>query len=1835
MATYQISTTITGANGGTLQWKVVSSPAGCDLVVNTILTPNQSANITSNSYVSSVTIESNNNCGSAVIGLFVYDTSNTLCEEKFFTIDNNAADAFHFECSGSEQNCVFTLGAYDSNNTVHYATYQDCINCQSCPCNVTPIGCDTVRFNAYFQCIPNISGAGNLVICLAENGTNQPISITQVQLGNPLNISLFDTNNNSPLVFNTIGECNTVLVLDSLQIPPNLYYISLFISTDSCPMQEVQVIIENCNDNEWPPISNGACCAITTPFNLANNAPGVIYAQVIDLSSLNGDYSQDLYLDFHCYVQADKFEVYNGIPHVPSLYYPLTPALQSALIADTPYVGMPSASCNVPGCFLPARAGDTTPVVPGFWVGDNTLGKYHPVNNPGTTTGTPSTTEGLPYPILSPPFSLEFIYGVTYMPGAVGAGRLIIKGNTYSNPITIVAHGNNAQGGYTIPGSNPPSLCQQSATVWHYNLICPSCLEPCNININNFDLDCGTNSFEFDLDFTNDYTTNFPITITLTPTSGQNTLSSFSLLQNSYAKVEVVLPGTPATYYYPVQINPSNTAVAFTIPNNVDIENAVISLFYTTNTGSDVFIPVAGGSWTVTVIDSYGCSTQAFNQTQCLECNAELNSSYKASYCDGDAVNIVVTGSGFPCTIYGNHTVTGTLPAGITVSGNDADQIVISGTATGLTDNITTNLNIEVECGGCSDDIDISFTINKPNCNWSSTITPEACGSGDGQIVINATTCNASIPISYISVNGNDTINAFPTTITHSSLTAGTYQYTFKDANGCSWTNNYIVPTVGGPTITPIADMQVDCNDPAILSVDVTATGGTSPYTVEIFKPLNTLIGTKADAGPTIAVPTGDVIGGWVAGTYYIKVTDDNGCIGTTSFTITSTPAPNFNLYPAPSTCGASNGAIQVGNIVNASSPDTVTYYGNGINCGSLGTNIASASIISGLAAGTYTVCLKDNSTGCCTCKTATVANNGSSIAPPPANTYSVCEGSTVSLNAPCASGTTRWRTTSNQIVYLGNPFVVTPTANVTYIADCIDANNVCNSADVNHDITMLTGTTVSPLTASVCPSQSSPTLLADSLTSCTGGTIQWFFAGTPITVLTTFPWGTANPQAGLGLWISNVTSNAVLTYQCTNPSGCITNGTAGVILKTVPNVVTQSVTACIGQSVNLTSAVVSVDGQAYLPSGYTANFYNGLNCAGSPVSTTATATSLLSSKSVKITNPDGCSVCKNFSVVGSANPIVTLTANSPCSGQTLTLTSTPVIPGATYSWTKNGSPIAGSTATITIPNVDNTHNGTYQVTVTSGSCTGTASLAVTIQPQETITVPNVSACRNTGNQYLTISGSNNGLYTATYVSGPANILLGSGTTPSASIGYNTTSAPVGTYVYQICSTGACPACANVTITMNDVATPKLNIKCKVASWADIISDYNPANTYYWAHSNLSCSAPGWTQITNIFSLAATAPMIYIKVVGPTGCCKVASTIFVTDVPTLATHHIGCNSTGPTSQGLGNIILEINTVSLPNPYVISIVGNNLSNGDSYIIPPINVPANSSTTLLETIPSLSSGTWQFDLFITYQGITFTECQEGLEVVIACCPTCQNPTTSYVPANRLVSLASRSAVIATTPLNIAVPSSYAGSSPLANKISPSSEVRLRLYTNGTTPTLVHNSGWINLFASPGVLNTFDITGVLTPPVSGSTLFVYVLETKDSSGIYSSVAGQLVINSSNEVSEPGFSTIGHGGWNRLDESYVTYDLTMCSDNNSIETRLDGYWEITNMLTGQSTAVCDTTGGFGLIPFNVLITHQSHIRLKHTSDIACPSASGAVHVMNTFGIELFHDIFFYCGGV
>ncbi|WP_130734852.1 T9SS type B sorting domain-containing protein [Flavobacterium sp. J27] len=256
---------------------------------------------------------------------------------------------------------------------------------------------------------------------------------------------------------------------------------------------------------------------------------------------------------------------------------------------------------------------------------------------------------------------------------------------------------------------------------------------------------------------------------------------------------------------------------------------------------------------------------------------------------------------------------------------------------------------------GCTQ-TSVNFTISESAVLLSVTAAvthnDNLCAEA-GQITV--TGSNGTPPYSYQIVPAGDpapTVWPGQTANVFNNLPGGSYDVYIQDANGCIQPfTNVSVPTDTSPDITVTLDPTTLCNPTEGNYSIVVATNvavGIPPFTYSVD---GSAFATQASNPFTIS--------GLNSGTHTVTIRDANGC--TETETITIYPPLNTTITPsvaATGNCGVSDGIITV-NAAGGSGSYTYTISPNGAPI------TQSGNVFSNVPAGSYTVTITDNTTGC------------------------------------------------------------------------------------------------------------------------------------------------------------------------------------------------------------------------------------------------------------------------------------------------------------------------------------------------------------------------------------------------------------------------------------------------------------------------------------------------------------------------------------------------------------------------------------------------------------------------------------------------------------------------------------------------------------------------------------------------------------------------------------------------------------------------------------------------------------------------------------------------------
>ncbi len=236
----------------------------------------------------------------------------------------------------------------------------------------------------------------------------------------------------------------------------------------------------------------------------------------------------------------------------------------------------------------------------------------------------------------------------------------------------------------------------------------------------------------------------------------------------------------------------------------------------------------------------------------------------------------------------------------------------------------------------------LTVTITQPSVMEDSiTVVDATCGNNNGAVSIFGS--GGTAPYTYDIGNGPQSNGAF------NNLAPGAYNIIIIDSNGCAFNDTFTVNNL--PNLTPaiIGQTNVGCAGDSSGSFTVASSVGTSPFLYDI--------GGVQQASGTFT--------GLAIGTYMVNVEDANGCVGTTTVTITEPLPLTISISTTDESC--IDGCD--GSILFSPSGGTLPYSYSIDNCVTQQNNMS----FSGLCSGAYQACLID-SNGCNVVLTTTVA---------------------------------------------------------------------------------------------------------------------------------------------------------------------------------------------------------------------------------------------------------------------------------------------------------------------------------------------------------------------------------------------------------------------------------------------------------------------------------------------------------------------------------------------------------------------------------------------------------------------------------------------------------------------------------------------------------------------------------------------------------------------------------------------------------------------------------------------------------------------------------------------
>ncbi|MDF2437818.1 MAG: hypothetical protein K0Q95_2194 [Bacteroidota bacterium] len=819
------------------------------------------------------------------------------------------------------------------------------------------------------------------------------------------------------------------------------------------------------------------------------------------------------------------------------------------------------------------------------------------------------------------------------------------------------------------------------------------------------------------------------------------------------------------------------------------------------------------------------------------------------------------------------------------------------------------------------DSLKITALNTLPNCTSCPplTVTPSSqvnvsCfGQSTGSFSVS--TSGGASPYDYTLMNGATTVATFANVAgsqAFSNLAAGTYTLNVLDNSGCPGTTTITITQPASAAAVTSTSTNASCGA-ANGSATATASGGSTPYDY-------VWTGSSGTLQTTNNITGANILSGLTAGTYTVTVTDNNNCTTSTTAVITNSSGGTVSITSQTNVlCFGSSTGAATASVSGGSSPYDYVWTGAS---GTLQTtnNVAGPNSITGLAAGTYTVTVTDN-TGCTSTAPVTITQPASGVLVALTSaTDASCGASNGSATATASSGSSPydyvWTGASGTLQTTNNiagANTLTGLAAGTYTVTVTDNNNCATSTTATINNTGGPSVNISSQTNVLCFNG----VTGDATAAASGGSspYDYVWTGSSGTLQTTNNIAGSNTLSAIaaGTYTITVTDNA----------GCI-SGTS-VTITQPSNAAAVSISGSVNASCGGTngSATATANGGTspydYVWTGPSGTLQSTNNIAG-PNTLTGLAAGTYT---VTVTDANNCTTSTTAVITSSGGATTTITAqtNVLCFGAA-TGTATATASGGTspydFVWV-GSSGVLQTTSGITTPNtLSGLSVGTYTVMVTDNAgCTSSSTATIT----EPASATSVSITATTGTPCGASTGSttaqaSGGTSPYDYVwTGSAGVLQ---TTNNITTANTLSGLAAGTYTIIITDNNGCSSSTTSTVTSTGGAsvsiTAQTNVLCFGATTGDATATATGGTSpydYVWANASGTLQTTNNVAGANTIS-SLTAGTYTVTVTDNSGCVSntnvtITQPASAASVAITSTTNPACGSTNgsATAQAAG------------------------------------------------------------------------------------------------------------------------------------------------------------------------------------------------------------------------------------------------------------------------------------------------------------------------------------------
>ncbi|MBK7008866.1 MAG: Ig-like domain-containing protein [Saprospiraceae bacterium] len=847
-----------------------------------------------------------------------------------------------------------------------------------------------------------------------------------------------------------------------------------------------------------------------------------------------------------------------------------------------------------------------------------------------------------------------------------------------------------------------------------------------------------------------------------------------------------------------------------------------------------------------------------------------------------------VSNASGPVTVNGRPVVSVTGPTTICAGSTTTLSPSTGGTWSSSNSTIATVTNTGVVTGMASGSVTFSFTQTSNGCtsNPTTAITVGAgltsginyngsvCLTSNSQLT--ATKTGGTAPFVYTwSGPSGFTANTQTASITQS----GNYYLTITDGSGCQSTANGFVHVKFEPLVAAVQTTVCEGQ-----SVNLSASGANATSYV-----------WGANAGNATS-STVNVFPVLPSSTYIVTVTNNVGCTGTASSTISVNAKPTVSITGSNTLCVGSTSQL---------SPSTGGSWA--VSDGSKAT-VTNSGLVTAIAAGTVNFTFTSTATGCASNATNSITINARPNAGPDPGSLDCFESDAATM---AATGTGTWTLGAGSAgtVTIVNPTSPTSTVNKfstfgnyylvwTNAAGCSDTakimvNDACDCVISNNTIT-------SPATTNFCVSTGILTIIGSSPNPA-AGIFQWMYslngaayANAP---------GISNLQNYTTLSLGVGTHKFKRFYTKLTGKICgLESNEVTIVVNSKPTI-TQPLSSslCVGATTTITPTsggtwTSSAPGVASINN---AGLITGI-AAGSAAFTFTNSTT-------------GCVSDASSAITINTKPIVSASSNNVCMGSTLNLT-----PTSGGSWASSNLSIAAvSSEGLVSPAAVGTVNFTFTAAVTG--CSATLASPINVRGLPALTIDyNGSICLTDTSKLKALVTGGNAPFTYSWT-GPSSFTANQAIVP---ITLN------GNYYVTVTDQYLCHASTSGFVYEKYeplIVSLQSNI-CEGQSM-DLMVNASSAVTYQW-------SANAGNAISQTVTVYPTAPssLFKVTVTNVNGCSAVASAnISVTAKPVVSitgASSLCIGSTSTLTPSTGGIW------SSTNPSVASVTNTGLVTGIS-------------------------------------------------------------------------------------------------------------------------------------------------------------------------------------------------------------------------------------------------------------------------------------------------------------